>query len=204
MARSPRSTSSKAPTGRKARGGGAASTKTRASAGTASKKNTGAGKGLARQPRAASKRTQIRAQPRRGQPQAESWAAGVGSVLTSELGREILADMLNAAAGVLRQNRGTGQQAQEAGRGMIEGGTDLASTAVQVGTEAASGAVDAGAEITAAAVDMAQTAAGTLATVAASAMLNMLPGGGTSDDEDQKGRRRRRASKSRTEPEEDS
>jgi hypothetical protein len=204
MARSPRSTSSKAPTGRKARAGGAASTKTRASAGTASKKNAGPGKGPARQPRAASKRTQTRARPGRGQPQAGNWAAGVSSLLTSELGREILADMLNAAAGILRQHRGTDQQAQEAGQGMADRGTDLASTAVQVGTEAASGAVDAGAEITAAAVDIAQTAAGTLATVATGAVLNMLPSGSTADNEGQKGRRRRRASKSGSEPEEDS
>ena len=128
----------------------------------------------------------------------------MGSLLTSELGREIMADMLNAAAGVLRQNRGPGQQAQEARRAIVEGGTDVATTAMQVGTEAASGAVDTGAEITAAAVDMAQTAAGALATVATSAVLNMLPGGSTNEDEGRKGRRRRRASKSRTKPEEDS
>ena len=128
----------------------------------------------------------------------------MGSLVTSELGREILADMLNAAAGVLRQHRGTGQQAQEAGRAMVDRGTDLATMAVQVGTVVTSGAVDTGAEITAAAVDMAQTAAETLATVATSAVLNMLPGAGTGEDEGQKGRRRRRASKSGTEPEEDS
>jgi hypothetical protein len=128
----------------------------------------------------------------------------VGSLLTSELGREIMAAMLNAAAGVLRQHRGTGQQAREAGQGTADRGTDLATTAVQVGTKAASGAVDTGAEITAVAVDMAQTAAGALATVATSAMLNMLPGAGTGEDDGQKGRRRRRASKGRTEPEEDS
>jgi hypothetical protein len=112
--------------------------------------------------------------------------------------------MLNAAAGVLRQNRGTGQQAQAAGRGKVEGGTDVATTAMQVGTGAASGAVDTGAEITAAAVDMAQTAAETLATVGTSAVLNMLPGGSTNEDDGQKGRRRRRATKGPTEPEEDS
>jgi hypothetical protein len=86
---------------------------------------------------------------------------------------------------------------------MFEGGTDVATTAMQVGTEAASGTVDAGAEITAAAVDTAQTAAGTHASVATSAVLNMLAGAGTGDDEGQKGRRRRRASEGRTEPEED-
>jgi hypothetical protein len=54
------------------------------------------------------------------------------------------------------------------------------------------------------AVDNAQTAAGTLATVATSAMLNMLPGAGTSDDEGQTGTRGRHASKRQTETEEDS
>jgi len=83
---------------------------------------------------------------------------------------------LNAAAGVLRQTREINEQGQETGQAMIARGTDLASTAVEVGTKAASGAVDTGAEITAAAVDIAQTAAGTLATVATNAVLNMLPG----------------------------
>jgi hypothetical protein len=107
----------------------------------------------------------------------------VGSLLTSQLGREILADVLNAAAGVLRQTREINEQGQETGQAMIARGTDLASTAVEVGTKAASGAVDTGAEITAAAVDIAQTAAGTLATVATNAVLNMLPGAGSRDDD---------------------
>jgi hypothetical protein len=128
----------------------------------------------------------------------------VDSLLSSELGREILADMLNAAAGVLRQHRGTGQQTQEAGQAIVDRGTALATTAVQVGREAASGAVDAGVEITAAAVDIVQTAAGTLSTVTTGAVLNMLPGASTGDDEGQKVRRRRRVSKTRTEPEADS
>ena len=79
---------------------------------------------------------------------------------------------------------------------MIETGTELTSTAMQAGTEAASGAVGTSAEITAAAVDIAQTAAGTLASVATNAVLNMLPGAGTEDDrgEDRETRRGSRKS----------
>jgi hypothetical protein len=126
----------------------------------------------------------------------------VGSLLTSQLSREILADVLNAAANVLRQNRMMSQPAPEVGRA-VDRGTELASTAVQVGTEAASGAVDTGVEITAAAVDIAQRAAGTLATIATNAALNMLPGAGTGD-EGQEDKRRRRARKGRTNTEEES
>ena len=87
----------------------------------------------------------------------------MGSLLTSEPGREILTDMVHAAAGLHGQFRRTGQEAQEVSRAMVHRGTDVASTAVQVGTEAASGAVDTDAEITAAAIDVAQMAARTLA-----------------------------------------
>ena len=203
MARSPRLSASKARTGRNTPTGATAPAKTRGSKGAASKKNARPGKGPARKPRAASKRTPARVQPGRAQPKPESWAASVGSLVTSQLGREILADVLNAAADVLRQNRAMSQQAQVAGRAVVDRGTDLASTAAQVGTEAASGAVDTGAQITAAAVDIAQTAAGALATVATSAVLNMLPGGSTDDDESQEGegeatRRRKRARKGET------
>jgi hypothetical protein len=121
----------------------------------------------------------------------------MNTLLTSDLGREILADVLNAAAGALRQNREMGQKAQEAGRAMTDRGTDLASSAVQVGTQAAAGAVDTSAEITAAAVDIAQTAAGTLATVATNAVLNMLPGADAGKDENQDGRRRTGGGKDR-------
>ena len=83
---------------------------------------------------------------------------------------------------------------------MIAKGTDLAPTAMQVATKAASGAVDTSAEITAAAVDIAQTAAGTLATVATNAVLNMLPGAGTTDDDEDA--RRRNGGKRRSERDE--
>src|SRR5215212_2746964 len=126
MARSPRPTSSKARGGQKAPDrGNTGSAKTRASQGTASKKRPTTRKGPAPQARA-SQRTPAKAQGRRRQPQAESWAASVGSLINSQLGREILADVLNAAAGVLRQNRQMGQQAQEAGRAVIDRGTDAA------------------------------------------------------------------------------
>lgn len=110
----------------------------------------------------------------------------MGSLLTSELGRAILADVLNATADALRQNRDMSRQTQEAGQAMIVRGTDLASTAMQVSTQTASGAVDTSAEITAAAVDVTQTAAGTLASVATNAVLNMLPGADTREYENQK------------------
>ncbi|HEX2136262.1 MAG TPA: hypothetical protein VHG30_10210 [Microvirga sp.] len=109
-------------------------------------------------------------------------AAGVGALLGTQYGREVLAEVLNAAAAVLRRSR---EQVQEAGQAMLDRSTDLASSAVNVGTEVASGAVEAGAEITAAAVDMAQTAAGTLANVSTAAVLNMLPGAGDAGEEDQ-------------------
>ena len=199
MARSPRPTSSKARGGQKARAGGnTGSAETRASEGPASKKRRTTRKGPAPQARASSQRTPAKAQGKRRQPQAESWAASVGSLINSQLGREILADVLNAAAGVLRQNRQMGQQAQEAGRAVIDRGTDAASTAVQVGTEVASGAVNTGVGITSAAVDIAQAAAGTLATVATEAMLNMLPGAPTGEDQGQQGDRRKGARNSRT------
>ena len=180
MARSPKSPPSKARRGGKGQAAGGGS-KTRASSAAASKKAT-AKKGASAKNRSASKRA-----PARAQPQAASWGASVESLLTSELGREILADVLNATAGVLRQNREMGRQAEVAGRAMIDRGTDLASTAVNVGTEVASGAVDTSADITAAAVDIAQTAAGTLAAVATNAVLNMLPGAQAGNDQDPEG-----------------
>ena len=85
---------------------------------------------------------------------------------------------------------------------MIDRGTDAASTAVQVGTEVASGAVNTGVGITSAAVDIAQAAAGTLATVATEAMLNMLPGAPTGEDPGQQGDRRKGARTGRAEREE--
>jgi hypothetical protein len=99
----------------------------------------------------------------------------VSALLASQPGRDILAEVLESAAAVLRKDR-TGQQVAGGVNALSETGTNVVSTAVDVGTDVASGAADAGAEITSAVVDMAETAAGALATMATGAVLNMLPG----------------------------
>ena len=198
MARSPNSTTSKARGGRKARegaakerqdraGGNTGAAKARASAGMTSKKSAARRQQGASKARSTSKRGAAKGAGRRSQAQTAAWAAGLGPILSSQLGREILADVLNAAAAVLRQNRQIGRQVQEAGQTMIDRGTDLASTALNVGSEVAAGAVDTGVEITAAAVEMAQAAAGTLAAASTNAMRNVLPGARSGEDEDRQG-----------------
>jgi hypothetical protein len=122
--------------------------------------------------------------------QAESWAANVGSLVVSEVGRQILAEMLDAAASALRQNRAVGREVQKAGQAMIDRGAETASTAVQVGGEIAAGAVEAGSEVAGAATTMARTAAEALAAVATSAALNMFPGGTGAKKRTTKGRPR--------------
>ena len=188
MARTAKPTSSKSRAGGKARqqtgtkSTGAARKGATKNAG--SKKSASAKGGAAPKTRSVSKRATSGSLVRNAQPQAVTLAAGVGALLGTQFGREILAEVLNAAAGVLRRSR---EQVQEAGQAMLGRSTDLASTAVNVGTEVASGAVEAGAEITAAAVDIAQTAAGTLAAVSTNAVLNMIPGAGAGGEEGQEG-----------------
>jgi hypothetical protein len=194
MARSPAKTSARSRSGARARPS-VGTRKTGAAKASGSKqadrKNTPrSAKGAIRQ-RSASKRTAREPQGRTREAQSENWAASVGTLLTSDLSREILAEVLNAAAGVLRQNRRAGQQVQDTGRAMLDRSTESASTAVRVGTEVAAGAVDAGTEISVAAAEMAQTAAGALAAMATNAMLNMLPGASTGAEKEQnRGRRR--------------
>jgi hypothetical protein len=156
MARSPRPTPSKTRAARKARGGNSGAAKTRRASQGASKKTASTKGGPPAKQRA--QRTPATSRGRKGQPQNENWVAGISSLMTSQLGREILADVLDAAAGVLRQNRQIGQEVEVAGRAMIDTGADAASTAVQIGTEVASGAAQAGGEIAAAATEIAQAA----------------------------------------------
>jgi hypothetical protein len=196
MAKSPAKTSARSRSGARARPS-AGTRKTGAAKVSGSKqvdrKNTPrSAKGAARQ---RSERTARKPQGTR-EAQSENWAASVGTLLTSDLSREILAEVLNAAAGVLRQNRRASQQVQDTGRAMLDRSTESASTAVQVGTEVAAGAVDAGTEISVAAAEMAQTAAGALAAMATNAMLNMLPGASTGAEKQQNRGRRRGAGKS--------
>jgi hypothetical protein len=106
-----------------------------------------------------------------------------------------MAEVLDAVAGVLRRDRGAGQQVAGVMSAAADTGADVASTAVEVSADVASGAVDASTQIAAAAVDMAGTAAEALATVATDAVLNMLPGGsaetaGTDDGRRGGGRKR--------------
>jgi type II secretory pathway component HofQ len=123
MARSPRSTSSKARAGGKARGGSSKgtraakkSTSKRAASRSAApsqrtSKAPASSKGAAS--RASKKSRSAHAQGRMRQAQLDSWATNISSLLSSQPGRDILAEALDAAAAVLRRDRG-GQQAAEA------------------------------------------------------------------------------------------
>ena len=196
MARSPTKTTSKKRAGGKARAraatGDARASKAPASKGAASRKRSTPDKGAASKQRSTAKPTGARAPGRRSQARSESWASSMSTLLSSDLSREIVSEMLEAAAGVLRQNREVGRQVQATGQTMLERSTGSAANAVQVGTEVASGAVDAGTEIAAAAANMAQTAAGALAAMATNAILNMMPGASAALDKDRTGRRRQR------------
>jgi hypothetical protein len=175
MARSPNKSTSKTARVRAGTGSTGAA-KARGSKSATRKKTQTPTKSAASKDRSTSKRTARQPQGRKTKAPSETWAASAGMLLTSDLSREILAEVLNAAAAVLRQDRQAGQQVQDTGRAMPDRSTETASTAVQVGTEVAAGAVEAGTEISVAAAEMAQTAAGALAAMATNAMFNMLPG----------------------------
>src|SRR5215207_9024779 len=98
----------------------------------------------------------------------------VGALAGSVAGRTMLADVLEAAAGVLRKTPGALGQAAEQG-------AEAASTVADVATEAATGTVD-----------LAQTAAGVLAGMATSAARSMLPGSSDEDENTPGSRRGRR------------
>src|SRR5215210_7917610 len=101
MARAAGPTTSKARAGRKTSersGEGSARTaKKSASTVAAPKRSARARKGTAKE-RSAAKRPASTAQGRRGRPPSENWATNVGLLLGTQVGREILADVLNAAA----------------------------------------------------------------------------------------------------------
>ncbi|HEX2134692.1 MAG TPA: hypothetical protein VHG30_02140 [Microvirga sp.] len=111
MARSTKSTSSKARGGRKAQERPAA-------------KKAAAPQRRGGQARAGAKKT-----ARRQTAQNESWANSVSSLLHTQAGREILADVLDAAAGVLRRNREIAQQVVASGGAALEAGTNAAQSA---------------------------------------------------------------------------
>ena len=158
MAKSTKSTPSKA------RGGG--KTKQRA---PAKKSPAPPRPQAAPQRRQASKaRTASKKSARKSAPQTESWASSVGSLMTSQVGREILADVLDAAAGVLRRNREITEQVVASGGAALESGRELATAAFRAGTSAAD-------DVASATRGMAESAAGTLAELAGEAVRTMMP-----------------------------
>jgi hypothetical protein len=150
MAKSTKSTPSKTRAGAK--------TKPRVSA-----KKEGAPQRRGARARAASKKSAPKQVSR-----TEGWASSVGSLLTSQPGREILADVLDAAAGVLRRNREVAQQVVASGEAAVESGRELATAAFRAGTTAAD-------EVAAATRGVAETAAGALAELAGEALRTLMP-----------------------------
>ncbi len=171
MARSPRAASKTRGTGKApARG---ASKRTSSSTARATKRS--AGSGGAGKARGGSKRAATKVQSRRQQPQMTGGASSVGSLSSTEVGRTILVEVLEAAAAVLRRARGAGQTVGAAATDIAETGADLASTAVDVAADVASGAAEASTDIATAAADMEQTAVGTLTTMATDTVTSLLP-----------------------------
>ncbi len=171
MARSSQAASKKRGTGKAfARG---APKKTNSSTAGATKRS--AGSGNAGKARGGSKRAVTKAQGRRQQPQLKGGAGSIGSLSSTEVGRTVLAEVLEAAAAVLRRARGGAQTVGAAATNMAETRADLASPAVDVATDVASGAVEASTGIATAAADMAQTAVGTLTTMATDTVTSLLP-----------------------------
>jgi hypothetical protein len=112
MAKSTKSTSSKTRSSKKA------PVRSAAKKGAANKRGAGSTKRTqARSTRATSSAKRSAAQ--RANP-AENWAASVGSLLGTQLGREILADVLDAAAAVLRRNRELAQSVAASGEAALE------------------------------------------------------------------------------------
>jgi hypothetical protein len=153
MARGPRATSSRdrdvgnAPSrGGKGRGrakpqSGARAQKRSAAKDTAAKAATPTRKG-------AQKRTASKPERRRPSEQSQGWGSAVASLVTSALGRAILADVLEAAAAALKKERpeferagvdqiaSPGEAATSVGSEMMSGTAALAQRAVSVLTEA--------------------------------------------------------------------
>jgi hypothetical protein len=153
MARGPRGTSSKARKAGTARGGRKAKAQKRsaakgAAAGTKASAATGA-----------RKRSASKAQKRRPSEQPQSWSGVVASLVTSAMGRAILADVLEAAAAALRKER----------PGFEQAGADQMASAREAATSA-------GSEIVSGTAALAQRAVSVLTEAAADAALDALDG----------------------------
>ena len=93
---------------------------------------------------------------------SESWLSAAGTLVTSAAGREILAEVLEATASILRRDRASIGEEQR---------PESPSTTANVLAQGATGVLT-------------RTAAGVLAEVAASAARSMLPGRTERDDDD--------------------
>jgi hypothetical protein len=165
MARAPRTTASKSGGGAKspvkgrgsakASSGGTAAPASKARSGSKSRSRSEAPVGTKAQRRAstankaqrgtAQKRSAAKSQPRRKSEQTQSWGGALATMITSQLGRDILSDVLEAAAAALRKER-PGQQTSTDARNapdttdspvsvaaeLAAGSAALASTAVNV------------------------------------------------------------------------
>jgi hypothetical protein len=103
---------------------------------------------------------------------SENIFGAMTTLVGTTLGREIIAEVLEAAAAALRRRGSVAQVAERAG----EQASETAATAVDVAGEVASGTVG-----------LAQTAAGVLAEVAADTARSMMPG--SADDDETSGGR---------------
>jgi type IV secretory pathway TrbL component len=106
---------------------------------------------------------------------AREWTGAIDTLIASPSGREILANVLEAAAEALRRvGPGVGQAAEAGAQQVME----TSEAAAEIGTEVASGTMA-----------LAQTAAGVLADVVTDAARSLLPetGSGTT----RRGQRRR-------------
>jgi hypothetical protein len=97
--------------------------------------------------------TRARGRPRKSSPQSQSWFPAFGTLITSPLGREILADVLEAAAAVLRKQREVAKQVADAGEAAVKTTGEVASLSR----------------------DMAQATAGALADATTDALRSLLP-----------------------------
>jgi hypothetical protein len=152
VARNPRSSATKARGTGKARKGSASKARS-------ARKSSAA----PTRPRAAAKKggTSTR-RARTAGPAGESWSGALETLVSSSLGRDILADALEAAAGALRRGRGELQETVTAGARAIR---DTSSAAIDAGTEMVTGAAS-----------LAQSAAEVLADAVTSSARSLLPG----------------------------
>jgi len=160
MAKSTKTTPSKS------RSGGDKTTSSKNRSGRKANRRAAAKKSSAPQSRTRA-RASTKASAKRPQDN-EGWVHSIGSLLDSQAGRAILADVLDAAAGALRRNSEAAQQMIASGEAAIDSGRELAGSAVRAGTTAAEGAASAAREL-------AETAIERLADLVGGAARSLLP-----------------------------